>query len=281
VKSDLPDTGAARWRAVGHMPAAADGGPAPVVILSYPHSGAHLVQQVLADGTDLACTAATGILPLCEVAAATWAQIDNRPGKTMSRLAISTIRVLVSTQLSIVVQASVGKRRWCELATSAPSAAQTFLQIFPAARFICVHRACTDVICAAIAAQPWGLAGPGMLRFTATYPGNSVAAVAAYWASATEQLLTFEAANPQTTSRVRHEDVVADAQHALDSVRSSLRLNQQTRQQLPLKFLERDESMMEDQDGRHLLVPADMIPAELRKRIDHLHAQLSYPPVVG
>jgi hypothetical protein len=280
VKSD-PSAGAtANWRALGQMNASADSAPEPVVILSYPYSGARLVQQALADGTDLACTAGTGLLPLCEVAAATWANIDNRPVKTMSRLAISSIRVLVSTQLSIVLSAD--KRRWCELAASTPGAAQTFLQIFPATRFICVHRASTDVIFAAIRAQPWGLAGPAMSRFTASYPGNSVAAVAAYWVSATEQLLTFEAANPQVTTRVRHEEVRADTQHALDSLRSSLRLNQQNRQQLPPELLdERDELAMDDQDGRHLRVPADMIPAELRKRIDHLHAQLGYPPVIG
>ena len=39
------------------------------------------------------------------------------------------------------------------------------------------------MISSAIAAQPWGLAGPVMLRFTASYPGNSVAALAAYSAN--------------------------------------------------------------------------------------------------
>jgi Sulfotransferase family len=260
--------------------AAADDPTAPVIILSYQHSGAHLVQQVLADGTDLACTVATGILPLCEVAAATWTRIENRPGRAISRLAISSIRTLVSMQLTVLT-AIDGRRRWCELAISAPSAAQAFLQIFPAARFVCVHRACTDVISAAIAAQPWGLAGPAMLRFTVSYPGNNVAVVAAYWASATEHLLAFEAANPQATSRVRYEDVVADTEHALGGVRSSLNLNQQTHQQLLPRFLEWAESAREDQDEGHQQVPVDMIPVDLRKRVDHLHAQLGYPPAMG
>ena len=280
VKSDLPGSTAARPQAAGRLSAADDSSTAPVIILSYAHSGARLVQQALADGTDLACTAATGILPLCEVAAATWAQIDSNPGQTMSRLAISSTRVLVSTQLTTVLSAS-GKRRWCELAISASNAAQTFLHIFPAARFVCVHRACTDMVSAAIAAQPWGLAGPAMSRFTASYPGNSVAAAASYWASATEQLLAFEAANPQATSRVRCEDVIADAEHALDSVRSALHLNQQTHQRLLPRFPGRAESAREDEGGRHLQVPVDMIPAQLRNRIDHLHAQLSYPPAAS
>jgi hypothetical protein len=279
VKSE-PNSAAAPSRATDHVCGAA-GSTAPVVILSYAHSGARLIQQALSDGTDLACTAGTGILPLCEAAAATWAQIDNRPGKTMSQLAISSIRVLASTQVATILAASAGKRRWCELAVSASSGAQTFLQIFPAARFVCVHRACAEVICAAIAAQPWGLVGPAMSPFTASYPGNSVAAAAAYWALATERLLAFEAANPEATSLVRYEDVISNAHRALGRVRSSLNLHQQAHQQ-PLPTLpERIELAAAGKDHGDLEVPVDMIPAELRKRVDHLLARLGYPPAMG
>jgi hypothetical protein len=97
---DLPVSVTARPQAPGHLSAAGNGSPAPVVLLSYVHSGADLVQQALAEGTDLACTVGTGILPLCEVAAATWDQIDGRRGQARSRLAIASIRTLVSTQLA-------------------------------------------------------------------------------------------------------------------------------------------------------------------------------------
>src|SRR5438128_3986981 len=179
---------------------------APVILLSYAHSGAAAVQRFLAEGTDLACTQGTGILPLCEVAAASWAQVDRRPGKAMSQLAVSSTRALVSVQLTVMLAAS-GKRRWCELATSPPSAAEAFLQIFPSTRVICVHRRCADVIAAAAKAQPWGLAGSAMAAYAFNYPGNSLAAIAAYWVSVTERLLAFEAAHPHATIRLRHEDV--------------------------------------------------------------------------
>jgi Sulfotransferase family len=278
VKSDRPDSAAPRSRAAGHVQATTDGSTDPVVILSYAHSGGRLVQQALADGTTLAPTVATGILPMCEVAATAWAEIDNRRAQAMSRLAILSIRDLVNAQLTVVLAASVGKRRWCELAISAPSTAQTFLQIFPAARFVCVHRACTDVIAAAITAQPWGVGGPAMWRFIVSYPGNSVAAIAAYWASATEQLLAFEAANPQATIRVRYEDVAADAECALKSVRSSLQLNQHAYQQSWPGLPDPVASARESRDREHTQIPVEMIPTDLRKRIDHLGSQLGYPP---
>ena len=246
---------------------------APVIVLSYPYSGAHLVQRILTHHSDLAPTAGTGIVPMCEAVAAIWTRIDGRPGTALSRLAVTSIRALVTTQLTIIL-ASAGKRRWCELATAGPSAAQTFLRIFPAARYVCVHRAFTDVISATITAQPWGLAGSAMSRYTDRYTGDSVATAAAYWASATEQLLAFETANPQAAVRVRYEDVVADAENALENVRIFLGLDQQTRHELPPGFT---EPTARDAESGYPQVPLEMIPAELRKRIDLLHEQLSYP----
>jgi len=246
---------------------------APVIILSYPYSGAHLVQRILTRQSDLAPTEGTGIVPMCEAVATIWNYIEGRPDAALSPLAVKSIRVLVTTQLTVAL-ASAGQRRWCELAIAAPSAAQTFLQIFPASRCVCVHRACTDVISTAITAQPWGLAGSAMSRYTVSYPGNSVAAAAAYWASATEQLLAFEAANPQAAVRVRYEDVVADAEHALESVRTFLCLDRQIRHELPPGFA---EPAAGDAGSGFPQVPLKMIPAELRKRIELLHERLSYP----
>ncbi len=278
-KTDRTGSAAARPQ-MGDHPTATVGSPAaPVVILSYAYSGADLVQQALAEGTHLACTAATGILPLCEMAAATWGQIDDRPGQARSRLALSSIRTMVTTQIATILAATDGMRRWCELATSAPSAAETFLQIFPATRFVCVHRACTSMMSAAVTAQPWGLVSPVISQFTVGYPGNNIAAVAAYWTTATERLLTFEAAHPQAASRVRHEDVVADPSQALDTIRSSLRLNQQASPRLLPSFPCRSEPVREDQDDREPQVPTDLIPVTLRKTITDLHAQLGYPPI--
>jgi protein-tyrosine sulfotransferase len=250
-------------------------GAGPVIILSYLHSGAEFVQEYLTEGTDLAPTVGTGILPMCEMAAAAWARISNRPGNSMSQLAKSSIRALVSIQLGFIL-ASAGGRRWCEIVNSPPSTAQAFLQIVPSARFVCVHRACMEVISGAIAAHPWGLDNPAMTQFAASYPGNSVAAIAAYWISATRRLITFEAAHPQLTLRVRYEDVVAD-EHGLDPVRSALDLHETRTGGLSAKIPNRNASAGAEQRVVHPQVPTTMIPERLRKQIVELHAQLKYP----
>jgi hypothetical protein len=274
VKSGRKAHSTAQPQAISEPDVSVGAPAAPVVVLSYAHSGAGLVQQALADGTDLTCTTATGILPLCEAAAATWAQVDNRPGIAMSQMAAASIHALVSTQLTMILAADGGKR-WCELATSAPSTARTFMHIFPAARFVCVHRAWNDVIAEAIASHPWGLTCPTMSRFTASYPGNSVAAAAAYWASATEQLLEFATTNSHATYQVCYDHTITCSGHGLDDIRSSLGLNHQSGNQV-LPGPPESGSAGKDH-GRELpQVPADLIPAELRRRIDHLHAQLNF-----
>jgi sulfotransferase family protein len=251
---------------------------APVIVLSYGFSGAQLVQQVLAAGTNLACTSATGILPLCETAAATWARVTGQQAETRSRLAEASIRAMVQAQVAVIL-ADAGGQRWCELATSPASAAAAFLRVFPQTGFVCVHRSCAGVIIASIKGSPWGLAAPGMRPFHATYPGNAVAAVASYWAASTEQLLAFQAANPNASSRIRYEDVADYGERALSATLSLLRLHHDPGQQPPPGQSAEPEPAHEDTTGPHPQLPVEMIPAELRKRIDRLHADLGYPPV--
>jgi hypothetical protein len=131
----------------------------PVIVLSYAHSGARQVQDILAAGSGLACTSSTGILPLTAAAADTWRRIDGHAGPGLSQLAVSAIRALVSTQITVIL-AGAGAARWCELATAAASTAEDFLRIFPQTAFVCVHRRCLDVIRTGVQASPWGLPGP-------------------------------------------------------------------------------------------------------------------------
>jgi hypothetical protein len=196
---------------------------------------------------------------------------------TMSRLAAAAIRGLVTAQISAIL-ASSGRRRWCELTTAAPGAAETFLQVFPDAHFVCVHRSCLDVIGAGVQANPWGLQGPSLRPFLLAYPGNSVAALAAYWVSSTEQLLGFERANQQATDRVRYEDVTRQPGQALADVRAALVLNDMGSLAIPPAqggwLAEPGDAPAESA----ATVPAEMIPPPLREHVTHLHAELGYPP---
>jgi hypothetical protein len=255
----------------------ADAPNSPIIVLSYPYAGAERVQDTLAEGSSLGCTSGTGIIPQCAAAAEAWRRIEGQQSMTMSRLAATTIRRLVTAQIATIL-ASSGRRRWCELTTAAPGAAETFLQVFPDAHVVCVHRSCLDVIGAGVQANPWGLQGPGLRPFMLAYPGNSVAALAAFWVNSTEQLLGFERANQQATDRVRHEDVTTQPGRALAAVRAALVLGDTGSDDSPPAqrgWLTEPGAAPAEPDAT---VPAEMIPQPLREQITHLHAELGYPP---
>lgn len=259
------------------MPAGrGDLGNGPIIVLSYAYSGADRVQDALAAGTGLACTAGTGIIPQCAAVAETWLRLEAQDGRAMSRLAAVNIRHLVAAQVTAIL-AGTGKGRWCELSTAAPGSAEPFRQVFPGARFVCVHRSCPDVVRAGVQANPWGLQGQGLLPYLLSYPGNNVAALAAYWATSAEQLLAFEEASRDVAHRVRYEDVTVGSGKALATIRAALRLESSPEDDA--RTSPRNQAGPEaTPPGPEAKVPAEMIPEPLRHRIARLHAQLGYPP---
>jgi hypothetical protein len=248
----------------------------PIIVLSYAYAGAERVQNALAVGGSLGCTSGTGIIPQCAAAAEAWRRIEGQQGMTLSRLAAAAIRGLVTAQIAAIL-ASSGQPRWCELATAAPGAAETFLQVFPDAHFVCVHRSCLDVIRAGVQANPWGLQAQGFKPFLLAYPGNSVAALAAYWMTSTEQLLDFERANQQATDRVRYEDVTTQPGQALAAVRAALGLGDAESGDIPGAQRGWPTEPGDAPAEPDATVPAEMIPQPLRQRITGLHARLGYP----
>jgi hypothetical protein len=248
----------------------------PVILLSYVHAGALQVQELLAAGTGLACTSRTGIIPLCAAAAETWRRVEGRDGPQMSRLAAASLRGLVTAQVTTILAGAAGKTRWCELATGDPGAVPWFLQVIPSAVFVCVHRNCLDVIRAGVAASPWGLHGQGLGSYVQSYPGNSVAALAAYWADSAAGLLAFEAANPGITYRVRSEDTAAEPADSLAALRAWLRVAVVSPEAL---------DSAGPGDGVPPVpgpeVPPELIPPSLRQHISRLHAELGYAPLPG
>ena len=250
-------------------------------MLSYAYAGAGQVQAALAADTRLACTAGTSIIPLCAAAIETWRRVDGRAGTTSSPLAAAAVRQLINVQVTAILAAS-GRKRWCEMAIASPADAATFLQLFPHTRFVCVHRACPEVVRAGTQANPWGLQDQLLVPYLLAYAGNSVAALAAYWADSAEDLAAFESAHPGAAHRVRCEDVAAGPDEALAAVRSALGLGTGAGHggsNQPKPPAGPGQSVPVVPAGGP--VPAEMIPGPLRERIGHLHARLGYKPPEG
>jgi len=252
------------------------GSRSPAIVLAYAYSGATRIADLLSGSPCLACTSGTGLLPLCYQAAETWRRIDNRDGP-LSPLAISSIRALADSMITVMLTAA-GKARWCEISFSPPIAAQTVLRLYPGTKFLCLHRSCADVIRVGVKANPWGLAGNGLDQFTLAYPGNSAAALAAYWAESTGQLLRFEQANPAACVQVSYENLAARPDQAAQEIFEFLDLPWDSAS--ALGHVETEPAREDCTSMADIEMPADLLPGPLRDRVNDLQVRLGYPPFI-
>jgi hypothetical protein len=215
----------------------------------------------------------TGLLPLCDAAAATWQRAENR-GTEPSPLAVKSIRTLVST-MAAVIQSRSGAKRWCETAFAAHEAAETFLLIFPEATIVCLHRSLQGVLAEGLAAYPWGLGRSPFWPYSGGHPGNNVATIATYWAACTEPLLDFEANHQDSCLRVRYEDLCTDPDRQMDEIFMHLGLDSHERitpGPLPdLWSLAGQEDISPEPP-----VPTAHMPPQLLAKLRELHKRLNY-----
>ncbi|MFI5067206.1 MAG: sulfotransferase [Streptosporangiales bacterium] len=242
----------------------------PIIILTFSHSGAEILTEALARSALLACTARTGVLPLCEAVASTWQRVERR--QHLSALAIASIRSLV-TSMAIARTLESGALRWCETATSGAGSAATFLKIFPKTKFICFHRRADEVIEEAIANNPWGFGKTEFWPYSSAEPGNSLAMAGAYWAESSQSILDFQAAQPQACLSLRREDLEADAPEQMRLVWPFLGLTP------PDAVIRQRPDPVLTEHGARPRFPADRLPPRLRTVINELHARLGYPPL--
>jgi hypothetical protein len=247
----------------------------PVIMLTYAHSGAVNLMQALSMSRSLACTAGTGLLPLCDTAAATWQRVENR-GASASPLALQSIRTLVAT-MTAVIQAEGGASRWCETAFVAPAAAETFLRVFPDTAFLCLHRSLRGVLAEGAAAYPWGLGSSPFWPHSAGHPGNNAETIGSYWAACAGQLLDFEASHPSSCLRVRYEDILTDPHHRVDEIFAHLGVS--TRDLMAPGDLPGFPGLSGQADpGLEPPLPTERMSPELLAKLRELHARLDYTP---
>lgn len=252
------------------------GGSDPVIVLTYPHAGGARLQALLSRHPALACTAETGLLVACEQAAAAWRRADGRPGRPLSQLATSSVRGLAVTMMTAIT-VRTGKPRWCETAAPTRSAAETFLSLFPAARFVCLHRSLPGIVAATLTAHPWGLAGAMYAPYTSAHPASTVAAVTAWWADLAGPMLAFEEDHPESCLRVRYEDLTTDPGQTERDLHEFLRLDRQG-PRLPEPPGNGDTGTGET-DTTAGEFPVAQLPDPLRARASSLQTRLGYPPL--
>jgi hypothetical protein len=252
----------------------------PLVVLSYSRAGSERLRDLLSGHPGLACTLASGLLPLCEQAAASWREVEGGHGEAPSALAAASIRAMTAG-MAVALRARTGKRRWCEFSMAPPPAAGTFLRLFPQTRIACLHQSCPGFIRAALDAGDWGPSGPEFAPFVAAHPGSTVVALASYWAARSRALMDLEAEYPRVTQRIRSEELAAEPGAAVDGLLAFL----EVRPGPPGHWFPDERGQANGAGGapapadRSGNLPAALLPPPLLQQVNRQHAELGYPPL--
>jgi hypothetical protein len=245
----------------------------PLVVLSYAYSGLTRLRRLIEDVPALDWIS-TDLVRACDQVAGNWRDVEER-GDGFSRMAQTSIRQMFSSMVMTRLAAS-GAVRYCFASDGSAQMAQRFAVLFPKAKFLCLHRTLLDVTYTAVQANPWGLNGSPCTRFTPPYPGNSVAAAAAYWVRQTEQLLAVERLHPDRVLRVKYEELDASPADTANAVSALLGVTG-TRGAWPTAGV--TGSAASTPVGCGAAVPVDRIPPSLVAEVNGLLAQLGYAPL--
>jgi hypothetical protein len=138
-----------------------------------------------------------------------WASIEGSDGwPTLSDEARATIVTTLATPLEKFARQR-GKKVWCDKSASNIPGTELLLELFPAARFICLYRHPMDVIASGLAASRWGFSSFGFDPYARMSTDNFVRALAVYWYDQVAAIRRFERKHGDRCTRVYFETLVS------------------------------------------------------------------------
>jgi hypothetical protein len=277
----------------------AGGDQGPVFVLCAARTGSTLLRFLLDAHPDLACPPETKLPGMCAQLAGVWSLLEGAPlasdaidPQAIPDAAVAGMRRTLDDMTGAYLRRK-GKRLFCDKSLGTAAQVTLLLRIFPDARFICLYRHPMDVIASGIEACPWGLTGFGFDAYAAMFPGNSVQALAQFWADNMSAILGVEERFGERCHRVRYEDLVTDPETVADGIFRFLGVAQapgisrrcfgpgrEAGGPADYKIWQTSE-ITGDSVGRGWSIPATAIRVALREAINGLAAKLGYIPVSG
>jgi hypothetical protein len=265
----------------------------PVFIISGPRTGSTLLRYIVDTHTEICCPAEIFI---GELANSLCLAYYYTLGQTMTaadeaekkRSAVAEVRRVILDMMNSYAAAK-NKARWCEKSPSNLDHLELLNQVFPDAKFICLHRHCMDVVHSLIECSRWGFMDL-VVNYAYKYPGNLAAAMAESWLDRTSKQLKFEGENPERCLRIKYESIVLDPGVSLPQLFTFLGLSWQpeildrifsTPHDLGLGDLKTSYSknIYKNAVGKGSTIRPERIPGEMLERINHLLTELEYPLV--
>jgi hypothetical protein len=195
----------------------------PVFILTGSRSGSTLLRFILDTHPELSCPPETGLGSLCATIARAASVLDGSAMKEAvdNQLLTPAAEKVLRATVEHIFQSLLSDtdvRRWCDKSLDNINHVDLLSQVWPEAQYICLVRHCMDVVASAVEACPWGLTGFGFDQYVSHYPGNSVAAVAAYWLQTTSNILEFSKRHDRQCLVLRYEDLVSSPEEVIRQI---------------------------------------------------------------
>ncbi|HEY7145097.1 MAG TPA: sulfotransferase [Streptosporangiaceae bacterium] len=269
-----------------------------VFVLCGGRSGSTLLRFLLDAHPDLACPPETNLPALCGQLATVWSLIEGAPLSAnrgdeppeIPEAAIAGVRHMMDLMVGSYLERR-GKKRYCDKSLGTARLAELLLRVYPDAKFICLYRHPMDVVASGLEACPWGLNGYGFDPYIASTPGNSVLAMARFWADNVSAILRAEEQFPGHCHRVRYEDMVSDPEAVAAGIFDFLGVPPAPgvseicfapdRERFgPADYKIWHTSKITDGSvGRGWSVPAGLMGPDMQNAVNELAARLGYLPV--
>lgn len=268
----------------------------PVFILTASRSGSTLLRFILDTHPDFACPPETMIANACISLLRSWDILENA-GSGQHRLvtgpaqlpdvALDVVRETVDRVYGHYLDRR-GKPRWCDKSLDSIYNAELLAVLYPQARFVCLYRHCMDVVASGVEVCPWGVGRFGFDPYVAQHPGNSIAAIGAYWVDCVKMMLAFELTYPERCHRVRYEDLVTAPEEVTAALLNFLGSAPAPGITAACFQAEHEgdgpgdekiwftSKVTSDAIGRGVKVPAGGLPAPLRAEVNELLSKLDY-----
>lgn len=184
---------------------------APIFILSHARSGSTLLRYLFDTHPEICCPGELRFGALCELLTLAYELTDSsedtaEPEWDRRRANFERTRRVLTALMDDYCRSQC-KPRWCEKSPHNIECLDYLSAVFPDAQCVCLYRNALDSVRSSLEVSGRGL--------QALDDPRALAYALDAWCRSTERLLAFEAANQNRTTRVRYEELVADANGVL------------------------------------------------------------------
>ena len=275
--------------------------PPPSFILSCERAGSTLLRYIVDTHPDMCSPPELHTGRLCESLVHMFSllglgQVSNAVDRSdRYRLAYSEARRVVSEWMSAYAD-SKGRRMWCEKSPRNLKYLDVLKEVFPDAKYICLHRHCMDVVHSCLEG-----AGNGFFVDISYYArnisdsyartnGNHISTFIDSWMDKTDRLLRFERENPSNCYRIKYESIVEDPGAALKPMFEFLGVEWDEKVLDQVFAMQHDQGpgdrkvaftrkIHRDSIGQGMKVSTSLIPADILEKMNATLTRLDYPEV--